>query len=239
MPFFHQSCTNGSATADCTCLAHANSADRQDEHDAGFQDGEIEEEPPNYKSLRQAPTESSDPEEQSCMSDEDEKKEDVQSFLDRPPETIEELDKQLDLLYAKQRERERKTVDPDCDCEYCVELRAYTPSHVEDGPVVRDFHDGIAGERIEEGDKEGPEVGREPEESGLSESDFDETNLTKHERRARDKRMYSVAFYLWQLAECTPFSDCSDSNFGDLFCIIQVGMLCRPYAPSDMQDAKL
>jgi hypothetical protein len=55
---------------------------------------------------------------------EDEREEDSSAFLDQPARTPEEADRQLEILYQRQRAIDRRSVDPTCQCEYCVELRS-------------------------------------------------------------------------------------------------------------------
>lgn len=79
----------------------------------------LEEEEGNYNSLSEVENKLN-----GAAAMEDQQEEDSSAFLEQPPGTVEEADRQLEILYQRQRAIDRRSVDPTCQCEYCVELRS-------------------------------------------------------------------------------------------------------------------
>ena len=81
---------------------------------------------PNYDSLREE-SRKVDSSEGLRSGDREAAWNDSEEILERHPRDLEDAERQLDILYQRQLDLEKRKMNPKCDCEYCLKLRAHTP----------------------------------------------------------------------------------------------------------------
>ena len=137
---------------------------------------------------------------------------DSEAILERHPRDMEDAERQLDLLYQRQLDLEKRKMNPKCDCEYCLKLRAHTPRAAAAVDAGEGQRRNIHGDG-EQGYADGED---EDEDALTSLSDGDEMHLTKQERRARDRQMYRHILFVRNLPPQMTTDELCEL-FGELF----------------------
>ena len=149
---------------------------------------------PNYDSLREE-SRKVDSSEGLRSGDREAAWNDSEEILERHPRDLEDAERQLDILYQRQLDLEKRKMNPKCDCEYCLKLRAHTPRAAAAVDAGEGQRRNIHGDG-EQGYADGED---EDEDALTSLSDGDEMHLTKQERRARDRQMYRHILFVRNL----------------------------------------